>query len=86
MNVRYVFMWLPLIVAAFAITACNQVYDDLSGCLGNTITFSYLADDSKEHIQEYVDRIDVVIFHTKDESLGENNHSEKEQLLLLFEM
>ena len=44
MNVRYVFMWLPLIVAAFAITACNQVYDDLSGCLGNTITFSYLAD------------------------------------------
>lgn len=70
-------MWLPLIVAAFAITACNQVYDDLSGCLGNTITFSYLADDSKEHIQEYVDRIDVFIFDTKDESLVEKYHWRK---------
>ena len=86
MNVRYVFMWLPLIVAAFAITACNQVYDDLSGCLGNTITFSYLADDSKEHIQEYVDRIEVYIFDTKDESLVEKYHLEKEQLLSPLEI
>lgn len=53
---------------------------------GNTITFSYLADDSKEHIQEYVDRIDVFIFDTKDESLVEKYHLEKEQLLSPLEI
>ena len=62
MNIRNIPTWLGLLAALYLVTACDRVYDDLSGCLGNTIVFSYLADDNREHLQEYVDDIDVFIF------------------------
>ena len=55
MNIRYIPTWLGLLLTLYLVTACDRVYDDLSGCLGNTIAFSYLADDNQEHLQEYVD-------------------------------
>ena len=55
MNIRYIPTWLGLLLTLYLVTACDRVYDDLSGCLGNTIVFSYLADDNQEHLQEYVD-------------------------------
>lgn len=80
MSIRYAFTWLLLMVTAFVVTSCNQVYDDLGACLGNTIVFSYLADDNKEHLQEYVDDIDVFIFDAEDENLVEKYHLKGEQL------
>ena len=74
MNIRYISAWLSLLITLYLVTACNRVYDDLSGCLGNTIIFSYLADDSQEHLQEYVDGIDVFIFDAKNENLVEKHH------------
>ena len=55
MNIRNIPTWLGLLAALYLVTACDRVYGDLSGCLGNTIVFSYLADDNREHLQEYVD-------------------------------
>ena len=69
MNIRYIPTWLGLLLTLYLVTACDRVYDDLSGCLGNTIVFSYLADDNQEHLQEYVDGIDVFIFDAKGEVL-----------------
>ena len=43
MNIRNIPTWLGLLAALYLVTACDRVYDDLSGCLGNTIVFSYLA-------------------------------------------
>lgn len=80
MSIRYAFTWLLLMVTAFVVTSCNQVYDDLGACLGNTIVFSYLADDNKEHLQEYVDDINVFIFDAEDENLVEKYHLKGEQL------
>ena len=71
MNIRYIPTWLGLLLTLYLVTACDRVYDDLSGCLGNTIVFSYLADDNQEHLQEYVDGIDVFIFDAKGEVLIE---------------
>ncbi len=75
MNIRYIPTWLGLLLTLYLVTACDRVYDDLSGCLGNTIVFSYLADDNQEHLQEYVDGIDVFIFDAKGEVLVERHHS-----------
>ena len=86
MNIRYISAWLSLLITLYLVTACNRVYDDLSGCLGNTIIFSYLADDSQEHLQEYVDGIDVFIFDAKNENLVEKHHLEKERLLSPLEV
>lgn len=61
MNIRYISTWLGLLLTLYLVTACDRVYDDLSGCLGNTIVFSYLADDNQEHLREYVDAVDVFI-------------------------
>ena len=47
MNIRYIPTWLGLLLTLYLVTACDRVYDDLSGCLGNTIVFSYLADDNQ---------------------------------------
>ena len=79
MSIRYAFTWLLLMVTTFVVTSCNQVYDDLGACLGNTIVFSYLADDNKEHLQEYVDDIDVFIFDAEDENLVEKYHLKGER-------
>ena len=86
MNIRYISAWLSLLITLYLVTACNRVYDDLSGCLGNTIIFSYLADDSQEHLQEYVDGIEVFIFDAKNENLVEKHHLEKERLLSPLEV
>jgi len=37
MNIRYIPTWLGLLLTLYLVTACDRVYDDLSGCLGNTI-------------------------------------------------
>ena len=50
MNIRNIPTWLGLLAALYLVTACDRVYDDLSGCLGNTIVFSYLADDNRKVI------------------------------------
>ena len=81
MNIRNIPTWLGLLAALYLVTACDRVYDDLSGCLGNTIVFSYLADDNQEHLQEYVDDIDVFIFDVGNGALVEKHHLEGEQLL-----
>ena len=86
MNIRYIPAWLGLLLALYLVTACDRVYDDLSGCLGNTIVFSYLADDNQEHLQEYVDGIDVFIFDAKGEVLIEKHHLERERLLSPLEV
>ena len=86
MNIRYIPTWLGLLLTLYLVTACDRVYDDLSGCLGNTIVFSYLADDNQEHLQEYVDGIDVFIFDAKGEVLVERHHLERERLLSPLEV
>ena len=86
MNIRYIPTWLGLLLTLYLVTACDRVYDDLSGCLGNTIVFSYLADDNQEHLQEYVDGIDVFIFDAKGEVLIEKHHLERERLLSPLEV
>ena len=86
MNIRYIPTWLGLLLTLYLVTACDRVYDDLSGCLGNTIVFSYLADDNQEHLQEYVDGIDVFIFDAKGEVLIEKHHLERERLLSPLEI
>ena len=52
MNIRYISTWLGLLLTLYLVTACDRVYDDLSGCLGKTIVFSYVADDNQEHLRE----------------------------------
>lgn len=74
MNIRYIPTWLGLLLTLYLVTACDRVYDDLSGCLGNTIVFSYLADDNQEHLQEYVDGIDVFIFEPKRSLMRKMHH------------
>ena len=86
MNIRNIPTWLGLLAALYLVTACDRVYDDLSGCLGNTIVFSYLADDNREHLQEYVDDIDVFIFDVGNGALVEKHHLEGEQLLSPLEV
>ena len=86
MNIRNIPTWLGLLAALYLVTACDRVYDDLSGCLGNTIVFSYLADDNQEHLQEYVDDIDVFIFDVGNGALVEKHHLEGEQLLSPLEV
>ena len=86
MNKSYIFIWLALMVMVFLTTACNRVYDDLSSCLSNVLVFSYLADDNQEHLQEYVDGIDVFIFDAKEDILVEKHHLEREQLLSPLEV
>lgn len=86
MNIRYIPTWLGLLLTLYLVTACDRVYDDLSGCIGNTIVFSYLADDNQEHLLEYVDGIDVFIFDAKDEVLVDRHHLEREQLLSPLEV
>lgn len=86
MNIRNIPTWLDLLAALYLVTACDRVYDDLSGCLGNTIVFSYLADDNREHLQEYVDDIDVFIFDVGNGALVEKHHLEGEQLLSPLEV
>lgn len=39
-----------------------MVYDDLSQCPGIELRFSYLEDDGKEHIGDYVGQIDLYIY------------------------
>ena len=82
MNIRYIPAWLGLLLTLYLVTACNRMYDDLSGCLGNTIVFSYLADDNQEHLREYVDGINVFIFDARAGVLAERHHLERERLLL----
>ncbi|MEI3155786.1 MAG: hypothetical protein V8S95_12335 [Odoribacter sp.] len=79
MNIRYIPAWLGLLLTLYLVTACNRMYDDLSGCLGNTIVFSYLADDNQEHLREYVDGIDVFIFDARAGVLAERHHLERER-------
>ena len=86
MNIRNIPTLLGLLAALYLVTACDRVYDDLSGCLGNTIVFSYLADDNREHLQEYVDDIDVFIFDVGNGALVEKHHLEGEQLLSPLEV
>ncbi len=86
MNIRYIPTWLGLLLTLYLVSGCNRVYDDLSGCLGNTIVFSYLADDNQEHLQEYVDNIDVFIFDAKNEILVERHRLERERLLSSLEV
>ena len=86
MNIRYIPIWLGLLLILYLVTACDQVYDNLSGCLGNTIVFSYLADDNQEHLREHVDCIDVFIFDAKGEVLVETHHLEGECLLSPLEV
>lgn len=86
MNIRYIPTWLGLLLILYLVTACDQVYDNLSGCLGNTIVFSYLADDNQEHLREHVDCIDVFIFDAKGEVLVETHHLEGECLLSPLEV
>ena len=86
MNIRNIPTWLGLLAALYLVTACDRVYDDLSRCLGNTIVFSYLADDNQEHLQEYVDDIDVFIFDVGNGALVEKHHLEGEQLLSPLEV
>ena len=85
MNIRNIPTWLGLLAALYLVTACDRVYDDLSGCLGNTIVFSYLADDDREHLQEYVDDIDVFIFDVGNGALVEKHHLDGERLLPVAE-
>lgn len=86
MNIRYISTWLGLLLTLYLVTACDRVYDDLSGCLGNTIVFSYLADDNQEHLREYVDAVDVFIFDAKGEVLVERHHLDGERLLSPLEV
>ncbi len=86
MNIRYIPTWLGLLLTLYLVSGCDRVYDDLSGCLGNTIVFSYLADDNQEHLQEYVDNIDVFIFDAKNEILVERHRLERERLLSSLEV
>ena len=86
MNIRYISTWLGMLLTLYLVTACDRVYDDLSNCFGNTIVFSYLADDNQEHLREYVDGIDVFIFDAKGEILVEKHHVAGEQLLSPLEV
>ena len=86
MNIRYIPAWLGLLLTLYLVTACDRVYDDLSGCLGNTIVFSYLADDNQEHLREYMGGIDVFIFDAKDGVLAEKHHVERRHLLSPLEV
>lgn len=86
MNIRYMPTWLGLLLTLYFVTACDRIYDNLDGCLGNTIVFSYLADDNQEHLQEYVSGIDVFIFDAKGEILVERHLLNRERLLSPLEV
>ena len=87
MNIRYIPTWLGLLLTLYLVTACDRVYDDFERLSWqHDLSFSYLADDNQEHLQEYVDGIDVFIFDAKGEVLVERHHLERERLLSPLEV
>lgn len=63
MHLQQLFRALCLTISLTLPLSCDKfVYDDLSDCFGNTLLFSYKADDGKEHLLEYVEKIDLFIY------------------------
>lgn len=80
MKTKYVSTCLSLLAALLCTMGCNGIKDDLSGCLGNIVSFSYKADDGKEHLTEYVDGIDVFVYNEAG-MLIERHYLDKSHLI-----
>lgn len=53
---------LVLLAMVFATSSCKALHDDLTNCPGLELRFSYLEDDGKEHLQDYLEKIDLFVY------------------------